>query len=103
MNADEFIRELRRMAENSRSKHDALVASADLHESQQARIAELEQQLAESRWQEQGTVEQITDFIVEQGDCLRIALDTQDRDYLERILRQWRGPQEAGEGGQNEK
>lgn len=47
MNHDEIAKKLRSMAENSRSKHDVLVASADLHESQQACIAELERQLAE--------------------------------------------------------
>ena len=52
MDADEIVKALRRMAENSRSKHDVLVASADLIESLQA-------QIVESQRRERAAVEQI--------------------------------------------
>jgi hypothetical protein len=38
----------------------------------------------------------VADFIVENADCLKIAIDTQDRHYLEVLIAQWRGAQ--GEG-----
>jgi hypothetical protein len=38
MNADGIVKALRRMAENSRSKHDVLIAPADLIESLQAQL-----------------------------------------------------------------
>lgn len=38
----------------------------------------------------------VADFIVENADCLKIAIDTQDRHYLGVLIAQWRGAQ--GEG-----
>lgn len=81
MNADKIVKALRRMAENSRSKHDVLVASADLIESLQA-------QLAESQRRERAAVEFIK------------YLDRNYSGYMAEDERfaEWRGPQEAGTG-----
>ena len=51
----------------------------------------------EKRETERDTLrDSVADFIVENADCLKIAIDTQDRHYLGVLIAQWRGAQ--GEG-----
>lgn len=74
--------------------------AADLLECQQARIAEVDAQLAESQRREQAAVADIEKMmrICEKGSCHFCA----NGDCTEAPLcsPKWRGPQEAEEGGQ---
>lgn len=102
MNPDEIATTLRHMAENSRSKHDVLVASADLLESQQARITELEDQFAASQREKQAAVEDIEFLMRNSGERGVCKLCTHDCIINSRVKpkcdAKWRGPQEAGKG-----
>ena len=63
--------------------------AADLIESLQAQLAESQRREME--------VDDIADFIIQNEDNIRIAMDTRDRRYLENIIISWlRGP-EIGE------
>ena len=98
MSTDEIVKELRRMAENSRSKHDVLVASADLIESLQA-------QLVESQRRADAAVELIEQQMIfdAQKGCEPCEIcSNADKTPCEECNPKWRGPQEAGEGGQDE-
>lgn len=103
-NADEIIQTLRRMAENSRSKHDVLVASADLLESQQARITELEAQLLESQRRERAAVEDFEGCMKNEKERCAYCIHDDECEPGESLCYanvcgfEWRGPQEAGEG-----
>lgn len=84
-------------------------AAADLIESQQARIAELEAQLAVSQHREQAAVEDLKALSESNGDCsMCLHFQKNDSEYFpdcdtcpcDNGLNkwQWRGPQEAGKG-----
>lgn len=52
-------------------------------------LKKLQAQLSEHWKREQPTVEDIADFITEQENCLRVAMDSKDRPYLELLIRQY--------------
>ena len=95
MRLDEIVRELRRLAENSRSKHDVLVAAADLIESLQA-------QLAESQRREQAAVEDLKSANLCRHCGLNASCGSEIRSNRRAfgVCKRWeyRGPQEAGKG-----
>jgi hypothetical protein len=59
-------------------------------------VESLQAQLAESQRREM-EVDDIADFIIQNEDSIRLAMDTQDRRYLENIIISWRCGSEDGE------
>lgn len=106
MNADEIVKALERMAPQFQTPGKEVVSgAADLIES-------LQSQLAESQRREQAAVEDMKhsdncDICVGSGsepdscgcECMTCTLDCRCRDCRDESKFEWRGSQEAGEGG----
>lgn len=127
MRPDEIVRDLRRLAENSRSKRDVLIAAADRIEellsesedhigqieSEQEEIRKLDRQLVASRRREQAAIHDIMcrdhcdvcKYSKNDGSCDESDFDCETckntcpcATCRNESNWQWRGPQEAGKG-----
>lgn len=99
MNADDIIRALR--ATSPLLTHKAeFDAAADLIESLQARVTELEAQLSASRHREQAAVEDIHDLLADTLDCQFCASFTAGSTCDNGPCKpRWRGPRGGKDGG----